>query len=196
MKNHNGFTLIEMLIVIGIIAILTGSSIVGYNKIVIQAEETRAKELLSNVATAMTAYYQTEHFWPKAILAGASGSNKLDEKAALPLAKKGYLSLTMNDEKTELSGLDKFGVVTPWATNVIKQRGKSSSKSTKVSGKFTVDDHTIMYAIDDDEDGFVEIPSTVGSKHGGGKRARATACVWCINKKGEILTSWTKGQVK
>lgn len=190
MKLHLGFTLVEMLVVIAIIGILTGASVVGYSKMIEQAENTRAQELVSNATTALTAYYQKEGYWPQAILAGAQGDNLLDEKAALPLAKKGYLSLTIDSSGLQLSGYDKFGVVTPWATTVLKKRGSSATLSTKVHGQETIKDHILRYAVDDDEDGLVDLPMEVG-----GKKVRATACVWCISKSGKMLTSWTKGQV-
>lgn len=190
MKLSQGFTLVEMLVVIAIIGILTGASLVGYSKMVDQAENTRAQELVSNVTTALTACYQKEGFWPQAILTGASGDHLLDEKAAFPLAKKGYLSLSIDSQEQVLSGYDKFGVVTPWATAVIKSRGRKVNLSTTVRGKETIKDHILRYAVDDDEDGLVEIPTEVG-----GGRVRATACVWCVSKTGKPLTSWTKGQV-
>lgn len=191
MKLHEGFTLVEMLVVIAIIGILTGASIAGYSKMVDQAENTRAQELISNATTALTACYQKEGFWPQAILAGAEGDHLLDEKAAYPLAKKGYLSLTIDSESQSLSGYDKFGVVTPWATAVIKSRGKSVALTTTVHGKQTIKDHILRYAVDDDEDGLVDLPTEAG-----GGRVRATACVWCLSKTGKQLSSWTKGQVK
>lgn len=191
MKTRNGFTLVEMLVVIGIIGILTGASVVGYSKMIDQAENTRAQELISNCNTALTAYFQKEGFWPQAILNSATGDNLLDEKAALPLAKKGYLSLTVDEDGTRLSGYDKFGVITPWATAVLKKRGSSVTLSTKVRGAQTIRDHILRFAIDEDEDGLVELPMEAG-----GGKVRATSCVWCISKSGAQLTSWTKGQVK
>lgn len=190
----SGFTLVEMLVVIGIIGILTGASIVGYNSAVQKAENSRAQELVHNAATALTACYQSQGYWPTAIQEGAD-QQKLDEKAVLPLAKKNYLSMSVDDGR--LSGYDRFGLVTPWAQNVIKSRGKSASLSTPVANtSATIEDHILRYAIDDDEDGLVEI-----NTDGASVRVRATACVWCCPKNGskkwkDMIKSWTAGQEK
>ncbi len=194
MKTRNGFTLIEMLVVIGIIVTLMAASMAGYAKITATAETTRARELVSNVTTALTSLYNREGQWPKRIVSGASGEYKLDENAALPLATKNYLSLALADGK--LSGYDKFGVVTPWAVTVLKRAGKDANKTTKVGAK-TIEEHILRYVIDDDGDGFVDVPSIETGV--GGVKVRATACVWCCSKDGsfkkkDIIKSWTNGQ--
>lgn len=185
MKSRKGFTLIEMLVVIGIIVTLMGASIAGYSAIIGSAEETKTRELVSNVATALMAIYQREGAWPKRIVEGASGEHRLDENAALPLAKKNYLSLAMDGEK--LSGFDKFGVLTPQGVAIMKRKGSQISKED-------IQDYIVNYAIDEDGDGITEHPD--------GYRVRATACVWCDSpkkkgsgKKAAKVESWTKGQV-
>ena len=55
---RNAFTLVEMLVVIGIIAILTGASIGAFSKMTKTAERAKCQELVSNTATALTALYQ------------------------------------------------------------------------------------------------------------------------------------------
>lgn len=191
----NGFTLVEMLVVIGIIGILTGASIVGYNSAVLKAENSRAQELVHNAATALTACYQSQGYWPTAIIEGAD-AQKLDENAVLPLAKKSYLSMNVGDDG-KLAGFDRFGLVTPWAQNVIKSRGKSVSLTTPVGNtKAKIEDHILRYAIDDDDDGLVEV-----NVNGASLRVRASACVWCCPKTGstawkDMIKSWTSGQEK
>lgn len=195
MKTEKGFTLIEMLVVIGIIAILVAATTVGYSKVIATSENTRARELVSNVSTALQALYQNEGMWPKKILEGASGDFKLGREAGLALAKKGYLSLSMNSGKTELIGYDRFGVVTPWAVTVIKKRGTGVNEGTKI-GAATLDDHILRYAVDDDGDGITEVPAIGDSSPA---RVRANACVWCCGRDGkmtkkEAIKSWTSGQ--
>ena len=210
---RGGFTLIEMLVVIGIIAVLIGVSIGSFSSMTKSAERAKAHELVLNVATALTALYQTEGNWPKRLATNGQKDGLLDKDAAVPLALGKYMSLTtkskqgQNGRKTvELTGLDQFGIVTPWATAVIKRRGQQAQLSDVVSGSVTVKDHILHYALDVDGDGVIR-----GADVGGESvDVRATAIVWCIGKdggnngkpwpyhtglkKGDVY-SWTPGQM-
>ena len=201
--KRRGFTLIEVLVVIGIIATLMGVMLASVSTFLKSADKALCKELVANTATALTALYQKEGAWPRALIKGHNGNNMLDEHAALPLAKGKYMTLTMNDDKTQLAGYDRFGVVSPWAFTVIKNRGTSASLSTKVPGGGTIQDHILRYALDLDGDGVIE-----GAPVGGETiDIRATAVVWCCGKDGKIeayaaglrkddVYSWTIGQTR
>lgn len=201
--KRRGFTLIEVLVVIGIIATLMGVMLASVSTFLKSADKARCKELVANTATALAALYQKEGAWPRALIKGHNGNNMLDEHAALPLAKGKYMTLTMNDDKTQLAGYDRFGVVSPWAFTVIKNRGTSASLSTKVPGGGTIQDHILRYALDLDGDGVIE-----GAPVGGETiDIRATAVVWCCGKDGKIeayatglrkddVYSWTIGQTR
>ena len=149
------FTLIEMLVVIGIIMVLAGASLAAFQGVTKSAERARAQELVSNAATALTMLFDTDGAWPAVIRNTGAVDGRLDERAALPLAKRGFLSATMNDNQTALSGLDKFGLVTPWATTAIKRKGSSPTLSTKVNGSSTIQDHILHFAVDLDGDGII-----------------------------------------
>lgn len=204
---REGFTLIEMLVVIGIIVILMGATIGGYSAMVKRAEKAKCQELVSNVATALTALYQQNGMWPK-VLRDKAGK-QLDEDAAYALVAgtTKYLSLTAKNGK--LIGLDRCGVVTPWATAALKRAGDSGGKDTHV-GTLTVKDHILYYAIDLDGDGIIkgnEKPDILDKAPG----IRATAAVWCVGKSGgrngkpwpystgvkkDDVYSWNIGQTK
>lgn len=214
-RGRTGFTLVEMLVVIGIIVILIGASIGGYSKMTKSAERSKAQELVSNAATALTVYFQQEGVWPKRIISVGAKDGRLDERVAYILAKKGLFSLSTGDSK--LIGADRFGIVTPWAMQTIKREGNSASTGSKVRGtNSTVEDHILHFAVDLDGDGIVE-----GANVGGTSiDVRATAIVWCCNKDGKVppypfaggsggkgeqgggsgrlggIYSWTPGQTK
>lgn len=175
-----GFTLIEMLVVIGIIVILIGASIGGYSKMTKSAERAKAQELVANVATALTVYFQQEGCWPNRILTEGKTDGLMNENIALILSKKGLFSVTTgNDGKPD--GVDQFGILTPWAAQALKRAGKSGSKSTKVTGSQTkVEDHILHFAVDIDGDGIINGASVGGEA----VDIRATAAVWCIGKSG------------
>jgi len=197
-----GFTLIEMLVVIGIIAVLMGAGAGAYSGIVKAAEKKRCQELVANTATALAALYQKNGAWPKALRRGNATDVELDKDAALPLAKAGYMSLSMNDNKTQLAGYDRFGIVSPWGAAHIKKRGAAASLSDKIGGR-SLQDHILHCALDLDGDGIIE-----GALVGGESvDIRATAAVWCCGKDGVIerystglkkddAYSWSYGQTQ
>ena len=184
MKNEElkkGFSLVEMLVVIGIIAVLVGASVAGYTKMTKSAEKAKCQELVSNVATALTAMFQQEGVWPKRLASQGKTDGKLDAQTAYALVagETAYFSLTKDDK--QLAGNDRFGIVTPWAAAAVKRAGTGASLGTAV-GTMTVDDHILHYALDLDGDGKI-LGASVG---GQAVDIRATAAVWCCGKDGVI----------
>jgi len=205
MEYKRGFTLIEMLIVIGIIATLVGVSMASFSKMMKSAEKTRAQELVSNAASALAAIYESDGIWPKKLREMGATDGKLDLDAALILAKRGNMSLSLANGK--LSGNDRFGILTPWAAKVVERKGAAAALTTPVNANSTVEDHILHFAIDLNGDGIIE-----GANVGGESvNIRATAAVWCVGKSGgdkgqpwrysqglkkDDIYSWTKGQTQ
>ena len=65
-KNFKGFTLVELLIVIVVIAILAAVTMVAYNGLVSRAQDTSAKANLSTAHKELTLYYQENDSYPLA----------------------------------------------------------------------------------------------------------------------------------
>ena len=199
---RRGFSLIEMLVVIGIIAALVAASLGGYSAVTKMAERTKCRELVAQVAMAMTLLYQKEGNWPKRLALQGKADGRLDADTALAL--KNYYSLTV-DGDGKLTGYDRFGILTTWAHNVFKRVGNETKLNTVVSsgkhGTSTVADHILHFALDLDGDGRIE-----GAMVGGESvSVRATAIVWCGGAdgyvesytkglKGDDIYSWTAGQ--
>lgn len=203
-----GFTLIEMLVVLGIIAVLIGAAASSYTTFVKKAQAARGKELVGNVKTALEAILQIDDAWPRAILAaGQGGSGELTADVAGELARRGVLKLTYKrttngatgETVYRLTGLDQCGVVSPWASDVIKRKlaAGAVSDSLRVPSGGTIADHRLRFAVDADYDGITDV--AVSATGGSSARVRASVCVWCCGHDGKFGTkddiySWTPAQ--
>ena len=202
--TRRGFSLVEMLVVIGIIAVLIAASLGGYSAITKTAERAKCREIVSQAATALATLYQHEGSWPRRLVTEGARDGKLNADCARLLA--GYYSLR-TDKDGKLTGYDKFGLISPGATDALRRAGKDASLATVVSrsahGEKTIEDHLLHVAVDTDGDGLVE------NATGGGESVsvRATVIVWCAGKDGYMepytrglkeddVYSWNPGQTK
>lgn len=182
-----GFTLIEMLVVVGIISILSAASIAGFSFATKQAQKARGREIVSNAATALNILFQRQSFWPPILVKEAGGEHRLSAEAGAVLAKNGLMPLSYTTRYGQggevlyvLSGLDRCGIVDPWGADVLKRASESASPSSLyVPSGGTVKDHILYFAIDEDGDGITE--ATVG---GVSVKVRSNAIVWSAGMDG------------
>ena len=196
--RKSGFTMIEMLVVIGILAVLMGVAVMGYGKVTKAARRAKTQELVSNAATALTMIFQEKKGWPKPIVDGM-GQHRLTREVCNAFVRHGsdgllgisYKKETGEDGVTrrvvDPQSSDRFGLVDSHAAAVIR-RNASASLSTPVPTGGTIDDHILHYSVDLDGDGLTEVVS-------GGRTmmVRATACVWSFGEDGVESKSRTKG---
>ena len=204
---RRGFTLVEMLVVIGIIAVLIGAGMASFSSVTKKAQKARAQELVIDTAAALEAIYQKDGCWPRRILAAGNGDGEITAEIAYDITTKGKtMALTTdpnNSSKHATVGHDRMGIVSPWAMDVIKKAGnKSVGESTKVPSGGTIQSHRLHFAVDTDGKGYVK--GTVGGET---VQIRGSVMVWCggmdgkiepysKGKRGDDVYSWNDGQRK
>ena len=180
-----GFTLVEMLVVIGIISVLAAAAIGGFAGATKKAQIARGRELVSNVATALSAIYQETGRWPEALVDANGGDEyKLGKIAGAVLARKEVFSLSCQKNKDtgkyELTGVDKFGVLDPWGQQTMRN-DQNAGIGTRVPSGGTVGDHIVRFAIDVEGEGLVK--ATVCGKS---ITVRAQAIAWSCGPDGKF----------
>lgn len=201
---RKGLTLMEIMVVIGIISILIGASVAGFSRMTRAADKAKVQELVNNAAVALTEYFNRNGAWPKVLVSEAQkGEGVLNAIAAYPLAKEAGGSMSLSVSGGQLSGLDKLGIVDHWAADVIRRRGMAASEGDRVPVGGSVRDHTLRFAIDFDGDGIIKDVQVGGEMIS----IRATAAVWSCGRDGKIapyssnsrsddVYSWTQGQTR
>lgn len=177
---RRGFTLVEMLVVIGIIAVLVGIGMNTFSGATSKAHQARAQAIVGDVATALEAILNREGAFPRRVIAAGSSDGELDENVSYALAKHKVMSLAYDDNGKVTIGADRCGVLTPWAQDVVTKSASASSGTAVPSGG-TVKDHIVHFAVDIDGDG--KVSASVG---GESLTIRASAVAWCCGRDGKM----------
>ena len=164
--RRSGFTLTEMLVVLGIIGLLTAALLGSFGYIKTTAWQSRAQSQVHLIATALTVYLQNERAWPAELLS----RTEFDDEACWFLQDNKLLEVTT--WKDHAAGLknpdspDRYGLLDPW--------GKAIMRRTPTSPENAVSMHRIQYRLDKNYDGYVDAsegaPQSV--------KVRAAVLVW------------------
>ena len=209
-----GFTMVEMLVVIGIILILMSAIMGGVLKMKKAAANAKAQDLVTSAATALNAVLQADKNWPGYLIKASNASDPmLDRDACQPLITHKAFSISHETDYSQdgdtyyrLTGQDRCGIADPWAAAMLKTMNPSISGNSalnhRVPGGGTVKDHILRFAIDDDYDGICNVRVA-----GQTIRVRAAAVVWGCGANGvfddyakaghsDDIYSWTRSQVQ
>lgn len=217
MGSRKGLTMVELLVVVGIMMVLTAVLLAGISRVQKSAANAKAQDLVINAATAINQILQAEKNWPGYLIKAANaGDPMIDSDACQALIRYGVYSLSCVKDRTEtgdqfyrLTGADRCGIVDPWAAQYLKRLDPGISGNSALGRKVpeggTVRDHVLRFAIDDDYDGIC-----VARLMGRTLRIRASVVVWSSGRNGvfedygkagrvegsDDLYSWTPGQVE
>ena len=193
---RGGFTLVEMLVVLGIIGLLAGALIGSFSHIKTTARQSQAQALAGEVATALTTYLQRYGQWPDDLLKGQNGASdpskmEMDKKACWMLQDKKLLDVTVkvwSDSKqdwvwdTDAGGsLDRFGLLDPWGRDALRKNPAIASEDAMIGSGGKLSDHRIQYRLDVNYDGYVDETESQPL----GVKVRASAIAWSRGTDGK-----------
>ena len=202
-KARQGFSLVEMLVVMGILAILIGVGLTTFSSATAKAQKAKGQELVSNVATAIESIYQKDGCFPRRILAASNSDGGLDADVAYDIAKRNLMTLSYDKDTKKTTAADRCGIVSPWAQDVIKgKKGSGVGDGTRVPSGGMIADHRLRFAVDTEGTGFVT--ANVG---GQSVKIRGSVAVWCCGRDGKLerydtgrrsddIYSWSHNQVE
>jgi prepilin-type N-terminal cleavage/methylation domain-containing protein len=165
-----GFTLVEMLMVIGIIGILAVTLVGSFSYLKTTAWQTRAQAQVSQLATALTVYLQNERSWPDELL----NNDEFNPEVCAVLQQSKIVDVTTwttlptktASGKISENSPDKHGLLDPWGRAIMRRNLKAQESEVK--------DHRLQYRLDKNFDGVVD--ASEGSPKGA--TVRAAVLVW------------------
>jgi len=173
-----GFTLIEMLVVIGIIGILSAALMTSFSYMKVNARQAQAQALVSETASALTFYLQSNREWPDEL----STRTEMDLTACWVLQKEHLLDVTGGQVYSSTnSSLDRFGLLDPWGRAALRKNPMITSDSVTIEGGTKLSDHRIQYRLDLNMDGYVD--QSEGAPMG--VKVRAPVIVWSRGPDGK-----------
>lgn len=184
-----GFTLVEMLVVMGLIGLLIAMMTGGLAYVQTTARQAQAQELVSNVATALNVYIQREGTWPQEILESNGVVNnqvckvlqqaRLLDVTTVNIKSDGTVSINQNSP-------ERFGLLSPWGQRIVRRMPKMVASLGALPADNTLRKHMLQFRVDTDLDGKIDsVDTQLGALPGIGSVIRASAIVWSCGPNGK-----------
>jgi len=202
-KSKSGFSLLEMLVVVGILGTLIAALVGSYTYVQKMAWQVQAQELVTNAATALTLLLQKEGGWPSEILDSRGEFNQgvcriiqehhLMDITAYQVDGSGNVKYDGDGKPVEnKNSPDRYGLLDPWGRRAL-WRNPSLTLGSDMPGKpgVTLRDHLIQFRVDIDFDGKVS-DGELGNVPMG-KAIPGSVIVWSVGPSGN-KEEWTTGR--
>jgi prepilin-type N-terminal cleavage/methylation domain-containing protein len=184
-RANKGFTLVEMLVVMGLIGLLIAMMTGALKYVQTTAWQSRSQELVSNVATALTIYIQREGVWPKEILeSGGVVNNEVCK--VLQLSRLLDVTTVKADGTINQNSPERFGLLSPWGQRMVKLSPKVTASLGSLPPDAALRKHMLQFRVDINLDGKIDSSDgQLGPIPGEGSVIRASAMVWACGPNGK-----------
>jgi prepilin-type N-terminal cleavage/methylation domain-containing protein len=184
-RSNKGFTLVEMLVVMGLIGLLVAMMTGGLTFVQNTAWQSRAQELVTNVSTALTIYISREGVWPKEILeSGGVVNNEVCK--VLQQARLLDVTTVKADGSINQNSPERFGLLSPWGQRMVKRNPKMTASLGSLPPDATLRKHMLQLRVDINLDGKIDSSDgQLGTLPGEGSIIRASAMVWACGPNGK-----------
>ena len=176
-KHRSGFTLVEMLIIIGIIGILAGALVTGAGHLRRVAVRTKAQNAVTDTKVALTIYLQNEREWHETMI----DRLEVDYDVAKILSRNKLLDAVVPNDPATSTSLDRFGLLDEWGRKSLRENPNITTASQRGSDGIPVEDHRIQFRLDTDYDGYVD--GNEGAPKG--LKIRSSVIVWSRGPDGQ-----------
>jgi len=176
-EYNQGFTLIEMLVIIGIIGIIAGAMMTSVSHLKTTAKRSRAQNAVSDTYTAMNLYLQKEREWHISMI----NALEMDEAVCRILAENQLMDLSVSSGNADSTNQDRFGYLDEWGRAALKRSPAISTAQQTGFDGIRIEDHRIQFRLDLNYDGYVD--ASEGSPKG--LRIRSNLVVWSRGPDGQ-----------
>lgn len=187
-KRYAGFTLVEMLVVIGIIGLLAGALVPTVSHVRRVAKRSKAQRAVTNLKVALNTYLQSEREWnglfgldSSARVSVSDMAEGVDYDIAKVLSDEKLLDLVVPDNPATSTSLDRFGYLDEWGRFQLRRNPEITSETETGTDGIKIKDHRLQFRLDTDYDGYVD--SDEGSPLG--LRFRTSVIVWSRGPDGK-----------
>ncbi|MFO7936460.1 MAG: prepilin-type N-terminal cleavage/methylation domain-containing protein [Kiritimatiellia bacterium] len=148
----SGFTLIEMLVIIGILGIIAATLLPSVTHLKKAAKRAKALTTVTDAKVAMNLYLQQKRAWSATMLE----AREIDYNVAKELSDEDLLDLVVPDDPSTSTSLDRFGLLDDWGRDQLRRNPDVTSETHTGTDGVDISDHRIQFRLDENYDGYVD----------------------------------------